>query len=143
MKYILLLTVFILSQSFGRHFNPSAGSDYSIVFGGCFQNDKLGLSINRQTIFTQWLVNNADAANQGNLSLSQKGDRLIVYYNGKEISRKAVRFDFNLELKLVLNGKTKTYKADLRRGKLLLFDYCLKDKSKTLTMEQVQEPVLL
>ncbi|RYZ25522.1 MAG: hypothetical protein EOO10_18060 [Chitinophagaceae bacterium] len=119
--------------------------DYYIIFVGEFKHDKISLSINKKTIINNYVLENTDPAKQGNLSITQNDDYLIVAYNGKEIKRSKISVDFDLALDISVNDRKKAFHVNLKKGKVILIDYTPKsfDAKKELSVEQVQEPLLL
>ena len=53
---------------------------------------------------------------------------------------------FYLNIELVVNKQVKKFKVDLRKGKVILFDYCAgeegRSETKKITVEQLQEEVI-
>lgn len=136
---------FLLCSFIGFTSNKNTGYDYYIIFVGEFEHDKISLSINKKSIINNYVLENTDPAKQGNLSITQNDDYLIVAYNGKEIKRSKISVDFNLALDISVNEKKKAFRVNLKKGKVILVDYTPKsaDTKKELSVEQVQEPLLL
>lgn len=121
--------------------------DYSIVFGGCFDKDIVSLKINNAPIFEHYRVDNKNAIKKGNLSLTQTNKKINLFYNGQQKYKGKVKFSFYLNIDLTVNNHVKKFKVDLRRGKVILFDYCpseaaTRSTAKRITVEQLQEEVI-
>ena len=142
---IFIFCLLILSYTAFSHV-PKKDFDYSIVFGGCFDKDIVSLRINNTSIFEQYQVDNKNAATRGNLSLTQASNKINLFYNGKQKFRGKVKVSFYLNIELVVNKQVKKFKVDLRKGKVILFDYCAgeegRSETKKITVEQLQEEVI-
>jgi hypothetical protein len=57
-----------------------------------------------------------------------------------------VNFSFYLDIDVIVNNKKNNFKVDLRKGKVILFQFCPAQKArpdeKKLTVEQLQEQVI-
>jgi hypothetical protein len=135
-----LLASFI---SFSAH--KKIDYDYYIIFVGEFKNDKISLAINKKPVFENYLLENNDPQKKGNLSITQNDDYITIAYNGKEIKRSKISVDFDLNLTIAVNNKNKVFKVNLKKGKVILVDYTptTVESKKVLSVEQLQEPVLL
>jgi len=144
LKAYISLT-FLLSSLISFSATTKTDYDYYIIFVGEFEHDKISLSINKKSIINNYVLENTDPAKQGNLSITQNDDYLIVAYNGKEIKRSKISVDFDLALDISVNEKKKAFRVNLKKGKVILVDYTPKtnDSKKELSVEQVQEPLLL
>ncbi len=141
MKTIISLFGLFYSTVIFSH--PIEEADYSIVFGGCFEKDLISLKINNVSIFNQYKIGN-ELTDKGNLSLKQSADFLHLFYNGKLQAKSKVDLNFFLNIELTVSGRVSKFKFDLRKGKVLLFEKCsANNKPTTLTVEQIQEQVLL
>lgn len=144
-RAIFIFCLLVSSYTVFSH-TPKENFDYSIVFGGCFDKDIVSLRINNTTIFDQYRVDNKNAVTKGNLSLTQTSNKINLFYNGKQKFKGKVRFSFYLNIDLIVNKQVKKFKIDLRRGKVILFDYCAAEENrqatKKITMEQMQEEVI-
>ena len=138
---LILLISFISYVSFSHP--PREEFDYSIVFGGGFKSDVVSLKINNTTIFNQIKVENGDAIKKGNLSLTQKNNKLSLFYNGDQKLKSKIKFNYYLDITLTLNNQVNKFKVDLRKGKVIVVDCSALDASKKLTIEQIQEPIIL
>lgn len=119
--------------------------DYSIVFGGCFDQDVLSLKINNSKIFEHYKVDNKSAVKKGNLSLTQANGKINVFYNGRQVLKEKINFNFYLNISLTVNQQVTRYVVDLRKGKIILIDFCSRQNNisaKKLAIEQLQEEVI-
>jgi len=144
-KYLTLLLLFFCSTiTFSNtKFNEF---DYSIVFIGGFKNDIVSLSINKILLVDQYKVANVDSLKKGHLSLTQS-DEIKIFYNGREITKSKISVDFIIDIDITVNKKLKKFKLDLRKGRVILVDYCINGNIspdiKRIKIEQIQEPVIL
>ncbi len=143
-KYLTLLLFFCSTITFSNtKFNEF---DYSIVFIGGFKNDIVSLSINKILLVDQYKVANVDSLKKGHLSLTQS-DEIKIFYNGREITKSKISVDFLIEIDITVNKKLKKFKLDLRKGRVILVDYCINGNIspdiKRIKIEQIQEPVIL
>ena len=88
-------------------------------------------------------VENGNAIKKGNLSLTQKNDKLTLFYNGDLKLKTKIEFDYYLDITLTLNDQVNKFKVDLRKGKVIVVDRASADTSKKLIIEQIEEPVIL
>ncbi len=143
-KYLTLLLFFCSTITLSNtKFNEF---DYSIVFIGGFKNDIVSLSINKILLVDQYKVANVDSLKKGHLSLTQS-DEIKIFYNGREITKSKISVDFLIEIDITVNKKLKKFKLDLRKGRVILVDYCINGNIspdiKRIKIEQIQEPVIL
>jgi hypothetical protein len=143
-KYLTLLLFFCSTITFSNtKFNEF---DYSIVFIGGFKNDIVSLSINKILLVDQYKVANVDSLKKGHLSLTQS-DEIKIFYNGREIIKSKISVDFLIDIDITVNKKLKKFKLDLRKGRVILVDYCINGNIspdiKRIKIEQIQEPVIL
>ena len=90
MKKAFCVFCFLLFYGIAFSHTPIDDFDYSIVFGGCFNNDVLSLKINNTKVFDNIKVDNGDPVKRGNLSLTQADKKINLFYKGKAISKKKV-----------------------------------------------------
>src|SRR5215213_862832 len=120
--------------------------DYSIIFGGCFEKDIVSLKINNTYIFADYKVENQNALKKGNLSLTQSNKKIHLFFNGQQKLKGSVNFNFYLNIDLIVNQQVNKYKIDLRRGKVILIEFCPGQEApqkKKLTIEQLQDQVIM
>ena len=146
MKPIAIIFCFLIS-SYPVFSHPSKEDfDYSIVFGGCFEKDVVSLKINNTSIFNNYKVENKNAVKKGNLSLTQANKKIHLFYNGQEKYKGRINFSFYLNIDVTVNNKASKFKVDLRKGKVIVVEFCPADvsseNSKKLTIEQMQEQVI-
>ena len=98
--------------------------DYSIVFGGCFEKDIVSLKINNTSIFDRYKVENENALKKGNLSLTQSNKKIHLFYNGHQKLKRRINFSFYLDIDVTINNRINNFKVDLRKGKVILFEFC-------------------
>ncbi|MFN2438454.1 MAG: hypothetical protein ABR503_04580 [Chitinophagaceae bacterium] len=144
-EYLTLLLFFCSTITFSNtKFNDF---DYSIVFIGGFKNDIVSLSINKILLVDQYKVANVDSIKKGHLSLTQSDKEIKIFYNGRQITKSKIPVDFVIDFDITVNKKLKKFKLDLRKGKVILVDYCINDKLspniKKISVQQIQEPVIL
>ena len=144
MKTIFSLLLLLFSCTAFSSDKPTA-YDYYIIFVGEFKNDKISLAINKKSVITNCSLENSDPAKKGNLSISQNNNYITIAYNGKTIKKSKVSVDFTLDLDITVNSKKKGFQINLKKGKVVLVDYSSSHESpaKELSIEQVQEPILL
>lgn len=146
MKLTALIFCFLFSSYTVFSHTVKEEFDYSIVFGGCFEKDIVSLKINNTSIFNNYTVENKNAVKKGNLSLTQANRKIHLFYNGQEKYKGRVNFNFYLNLDVTVNNKASKFKVDLRKGKVILVEFCPADNatenSKKLTIEQMQEQVI-
>lgn len=139
----ILLIIFTLTLSA----QPLKRSEYNIILGGCFNKDKVSLSINNRPVFTNYIIDTRDSLAKGNLNLSQDMQGVHINYNGKESIRKAIPFEYLLNIKVTINRKISRFSLDMRKGNIILLDFCPgKDDQpaiRKLSASQLQEPYLL
>lgn len=135
----------LLSSIAGFSTGKTSGYDYYIIFVGEFKNDKISLAINHKTVLNNCSLENIDPLKKGNLSISQKNEYITIAYNGKTIKKSKISVDFTMDLDITVNNKKKAFQVNLRKGKVVLVDYSSRsdNPAKELSVEQVQEPVLL
>ena len=143
-KYFTLILFFCTTITYSN--TKFTEFDYSIVFIGGFKNDIVSLSINKILIVDQYKVANVDSLKKGHLSLTQSDKEIKIFYNGRQIIKSKIELDFLIDIDITVNKKLKKYKLDLRKGKVILVDYCinanLSQGSKRIMVEQLQEPVI-
>jgi hypothetical protein len=92
------------------------------------------------------MINTNDPATRGNFNFVQDEQGIRINYNGNEESRRAIDFDFILDIKIIVNKQLQRFSIDLRKGNIILFDYCpdpgASASTRKLTTEQLQEPFL-
>jgi len=58
-----------------------------------------------------------------------------------------ISVDFLIDIDITVNKKLKKFKLDLRKGRVILVDYCtngnISPDIKRIKIEQIQEPVIL
>src|SRR5690606_16948349 len=110
-----------------------------------FNQDLVSMKINNRVVFKNYLVNTNDPITRGNLNFVQDEDGIRINYNGSEENRRGVDFDFILDIKFIVNKQVQRFFIDLRKGNIILFDYCPDPGApaiRKLTTEQLQEPFL-
>ena len=125
---------------------PRDQYEYYILFTGRFRNDVISLSINNKSICTNYTIENTNPNKKGHFSIVQNENKISIAYNGKRITKAKVPVNFQLDLTITINGSKKNFTVDLKKGKVILVDFQTEnDQSiqKDLTIEQVQEPVIL
>ena len=144
-KLLILLICFVFTTlAFSRPL--SDGYDYTIIFTGSFKQDVVSIKINDQSIFTNYKLDNTDPVKRGNLSLTQSEDGLTIFYNGGEIAKAKIGFEFIINISITINDVVNQFKIDLRKGKIVLVACPGDDKgiaSNKLCIEQIQEAVSL
>jgi endoglucanase Acf2 len=143
-RNLFIFCLLVYSSSAFSH-GTKENFDYSIIFGGCFEQDILSLKINNTTIFDHYKVDNKSAIKKGNLSLTQANSKINVFYNGRQIIKRKVNFNYYLNISLTINQQVNKYVIDLRKGKIILVDFCSKQdnvSAKKLAVEQLQEEVI-
>lgn len=119
--------------------------DYSIIFGGCFDKDIVSLKINNRSIFDHFKVDNKNAVKKGNLSLTQANNKISIFYNGQKKFKGYINFGFYLNIDVTVNQKMNRYKIDLRKGKVILIEFCPAENLQTkkkVSIEQIQEEII-
>jgi hypothetical protein len=144
MKPIFIaLFFFFVTATFGQ----SNGPGYTIIFSGCFKNDNVSMTINKEPVFINYIISTQDTATRGNLNLVQDENKLRLNYNGIAEIKKPISFNFILHIKIKINGRVDRFNLDLRMGNIILFNYCPEDGKNSarpkLIAEQLQEPFLL
>ncbi len=144
-KYFTLILFFCSTISFS---NTNLNQfDYSVVFVGNFENDIVSLSINKVLLVNHYKITNVDSIKKEHLSLTQSGKVIKIFYNGRQITKSKIEVDFVIDIDITVNRKLKKIKIDLRKGKVILIDYCINDNKspdiKKISIEQIQEPVIL
>jgi len=146
MKPIAITFCFLISSYTVFSHPAKEDFDYSIVFGGCFEKDIVSLKINNTSIFNNYKVENKNTLKKGNLSLTQANKKIHLFYNGQEKYKVRVNFNFYLDMDVTVNKKLNKFKVDLRKGKVILVEFCpannASENSKKLTIEQMQEQVI-
>jgi hypothetical protein len=147
MKPFFFILCLLFSSSTVFSHTQKEDFDYSIVFGGCFEKDIVSLKINNTSIFDHYKVENENALKKGNLSLTQSNKKIHLFYNGQQRLKRKVNFSFYLDIDVTVNNRKNNFKVDLRKGKVILFQFCppqdAKQNEKKLTVEQLQEQVIL
>ncbi len=142
-----LLMILMITFTLILSAQPLKRSEYNIILGGCFNKDKVSLSINNRSIFTNYIIDNKDSLAKGNLNLAQDVEGIRINYNGKETTRKAIPFEYLLNIKVTVNRKISRFSLDMRKGNIILLDFCPeKDDQRStrkLSASQLQEPYLL
>jgi hypothetical protein len=126
--------------------SPTETAEYSIIFGNCFANEQLSLKINNKLVFENYkMIANGSA--KGNLSLTQNRKGLVVFYNSRQQKKTRIKANHLINLSIVVNNKTHQLPVDLRKGKVIVLDYCTPGHSNTLagkiSVEQIQETLVL
>ena len=141
-----LLTIIFLFTMNVLWAQAPKGFDYTIILGGCFNQDQVSMKVNNRVVFKNYMINNKDTSRRGNFNFVQDEQGIRINYNGSEENRKAIDFDFILDIKLIVNKQIQRFSIDLRKGNIILFDYCPDLGSskpiRKLTTEQLQEPFL-
>ncbi len=145
-KKVLLLL--LLGFSLKAHSSGSPRTiDYALVFGTCFEKDRVSLKINKNLIFSNYKLGFDKAQKKGNLSLQQSGKWITISYNGDEEKHAKIKTGTLLKVEIILNGITSKFDIDLRKGNILLVEFCQGTEpsptTKKLTIEQRQEAVIL
>ena len=144
MKTVITIFLFLASQIISAQSPKSF--DYTVILGGCFDHDQVSMKVNNRVVFKNYMINNKDTVTRGNFSFIQDQQGIRINYNGNEESRKAIDYNFILDIKLTVNKQLQKFTIDLRKGNIILFDYCPGydlQSSRKLTAEQLQEPFLL
>lgn len=142
-----LLTILLIISTLTISAQPPKRFDYGLILGGCFNKDKVSISINNRSVFTDYTINNKDSLVRGNFNLVQDAKGIRFNYNGRENSKKAIPFEFILDITIIINQKKNRLSLDLRKGNIILLDYCSQSgdipETRKLVAEQLQEPYLL
>ena len=144
MKPVLtIFFVFLMNILFAQ---TPKGFDYTIILGGCFNQDLVSMKVNNRVVFKNYMINNNDPSTRGNLNFVQDEQGIRINYNGSEENRRAVDFDFILDIKFIVNKQVQRFSIDLRKGNIILFDFCpdpgVPASARKLSTEQLQEPFL-
>lgn len=122
----------------------SVSFDYTVVFGGCFQNDVVQVQINKVAVLKNYLLNNQDTVTKGRLSFTQSEKQITIFYNDQVKTRRAIRKASTLLIELTVNNKVQEFTVNLHNGRILVFDFCQTgNNTRKLTLEQLQEPLIL
>ena len=139
--FTLLLLLFLTASTAFSH--TANNLEYAIVFGACFEKSVISLKINNKTVFDKCRLG---FEKEGNLSIKQSENDLEVFYNGEEKHRSPIDIDHTLKIAVTVNGKSSHFTIDLRKGNILVIDFC-GDKQSTakrkLTIDQRQEALIL
>ena len=145
MKPVLTI-IFLFSMNFLLAQTPK-GFDYTIILGSCFNQDLVSMKVNNRVVFKNYLVNTNDPITRGNLNFVQDEEGIRINYNGNEENRRGVDFDFILDIKFIVNKQVQRFYIDLRKGNIILFNYCADPADpasiRQLSTEQLQEPFLV
>jgi len=145
MKTVFTIFLFFVSQIITAQSPKSF--DYTVILGGCFNHDQVSMKVNNRMVSKNYMIDHKDTVTRGNFNFIQDQQGIRINYNGKEESRKAIDFDFILDIKLTVNKKLQRFSIDLRKGNIILFDYCngvdMQTSIRKITAEQLQEPFLL
>ena len=144
MKKLFILFICFLCSILAFSRSGNTGYDYTIIFTGTFKKDIVSLKINDHKVFSNYKLDNTDPVKRGNLSLTQSGNGLIIYYNGGEIARAKIGFEFVIKINITVNKVVSEFKIDLRKGKIVLVECPGERKgsaSNKICIEQIQEPV--
>ena len=121
--------------------------EFALIFGACFENENVSLKLNHKLILDHYQLGFQKKLKKGNLNLKQTDKNIIVSFNGKEKKMPKIKSTTQLQIDITLNGRLTKFTVDLRKGNILLLEFCptVKDDSKTrkLKMEQRQEAVIL
>lgn len=94
--------------------------EYAIFFGGGFEKALISLKINNKPVFDKYRFG---FEKEGNLSLKQKEGGINIFYNGKEKQQSKIKVAYLVNLSLTVNGVSKDFTIDLRKGNILVFDF--------------------
>lgn len=139
--YLTLFVTYLSIYSFAQ--NTLSNPDFSIVFSGVYQNETISLTLNNKYIFDGYKYNNIDSVLKGNLSLNQKENFIEINFNNQVTQKRKIKINYILEMKVSINNKVQTVVLDLRKGKIIIIDYNRFIKENPVSIEQIQEPLIL
>lgn len=138
MKIIFILICFtLLSNSFGT--STEKYSSFSIVFGGCFEKDRISLKVNESEIFTNYeVISDKMFRGISNLTVNQIHNKLIITHNGKDIYMPFIRLFKKIKIDILVNDIHYQYEAELKHGNTFIFGFCNSQnlRDRKLTFEQ-------
>lgn len=139
--YLTLFVTFLSLYTFPQ--SGLSNPDFSIVFSGVFQDEVIGLKLNNKSIFDGYKFNNIDSILRGNLSINQKESFIEIIFNSQVIQKRKIKINSFLDIKVSINNKVEAVLLDLRKGKIIVIDYNSSIKEKPVSIEQIQEPLIL
>src|SRR5690606_36734830 len=101
MKYVFTIILFFASHIISAQAPKSF--DDTVILGGCFDHDQVSMKVNNRVVFKDYMINNKDTVTRGNFSFIQDQQGIRINYNGNEECRKAIDYDFILDIKLTVN----------------------------------------
>jgi hypothetical protein len=139
MRTLLIIIFFLPIYCLGQ--KTLFNFEYTIVFGGNFNQDSIELKINNSKIFSGRIRSGVIA--KANLEITQTKTCLSTFYNGATKKFKKSKTEPKLNIFIVLNGEGHSYSFDLKRGPILFVQniYDKKLKANHLTIEQRTEPL--
>lgn len=140
-EIIFFITLFILSSHlFAQKTNFKF--DFTIIFGGCFQDDSVTLNIN-SVVFANKIILKSNVVGSASFSITQdkKGISVKHYQMARFILQK-INIKAPINLNLSINDKSVNSIFNLKKGKIIYIEYCWdKNKKRQITVQQQDYPV--
>lgn len=116
--------------------------EFSIIFGGCFQDDTVSLKIN-SVGFANNVVLKSNVVGSANFSITQDKNGISVkHYQRTRFILQKINIKSLINLSLSINGKSVNSVFDLRKGKIIYIEYCWdRNKKREITVQQQDYPV--
>jgi len=128
-KVLIIILAFCASRLTGQ--TTEANLKFSVLFGSCFQNDQVGLKINSVEFVAASQISSDSINSITRLSAYQDNSAVWVTENDKKTKYSALTLERRLQLDIMLNGAWKKFNIDLRKGKIILINNCLRKKGVT------------
>lgn len=116
---LILATTFLLTSGFSKKFKY----DFALIIGNCYESDTLQIKINGKEIIDS-LIATTDSSGYANISVIHSNDGLFVFWKGDRKRLERLELKKEIEFEISVNGAETTNKIDLRKGKILIADYC-------------------
>ena len=139
-RLIFLFLLFSNSNSFGQ--KAKFKFDFSIILGGCFQDDSVSININ-SVQFANKVILKSNSAGSANFSIVQdkKGIAVKHYHMGRFILQK-IETKSPIKIEVSINKESAFSTFDLKKGKIIFIEHCWnKDRKQEITIRQQDYPV--
>ena len=143
-KILIALSLVFLLSSFSKDLKPTLS--YAIVFGGCFEKDKVTLKVNNVMLIDNYeIISDKMFRGNSNLGISQAGGKIQIRMNDKLIYKAAVKLKGHIVFDFLVNNKPYHYEVQLKNGRIFLVEFCNSKnvKGQSMTFEQRKTPVLV
>lgn len=133
----LALLLFLLGGFINGTDSNKKNFEFSLIFASCFRNDTVSLGLNNQTIFSQAVLESDFSSGITKTHVVQTHDALQIKGLSQSTRNRILLKNDELLIQLMINDKQVVKKVNLRKGRILVINFCEERISQDETDREV------